>query len=120
MRQVHTVEINCSFHSLQRPEYYRRWHDETSDDFMFSVNGGRYLTHLLRLNEPEEPRANFFRLLRARARREARPDPPPEITADAHPLLAAARQRWPGYGRRTLRAARATAPASRRKATRAK
>jgi uncharacterized protein YecE (DUF72 family) len=59
-RQVRTVEINGSFYSLQRPEYYRRWRDETPDDFVFSVKGGRYITHLLRLKEPEEPLANFF------------------------------------------------------------
>jgi uncharacterized protein YecE (DUF72 family) len=59
-RQVRTVEINGSFYSLQRPEYYARWRDETPDDFVFSVKGGRYITHLLRLKEVEVPLANFF------------------------------------------------------------
>lgn len=59
-RQVRTIEINGSFYSLQRPEYYRRWRDETPDDFVFSVKGGRYITHLRRLKEVEEPLANFF------------------------------------------------------------
>ena len=37
--RVSTIEINGSFYSLQRPEYYARWRDETPDDFVFSVKG---------------------------------------------------------------------------------
>lgn len=55
-----TVEINGSFYSLQRPEYYERWHRETPRDFLFAVKGSRYITHLLRLNNIEKPLANFF------------------------------------------------------------
>jgi uncharacterized protein YecE (DUF72 family) len=59
-RQVGSVEINGSFYSLQRPEYYRRWHDETPDDFVFAVKGGRFVTHMKRLRDIEAPLANFF------------------------------------------------------------
>jgi uncharacterized protein YecE (DUF72 family) len=59
-RQLRTIEINGSFYSLQRPDYYARWRDETPEDFAFSVKGGRYITHLLRLKEIEVPLANFF------------------------------------------------------------
>lgn len=55
-----TVEINGSFYSLQRPEYYERWHRETPRGFLFAVKGSRYITHLLRLNNIEKPLANFF------------------------------------------------------------
>jgi len=55
-----TVEINGSFYSLQRPEYYQAWHDETPPDFVFAVKGSRYITHMLRLNNVEKPLANFF------------------------------------------------------------
>src|SRR5918994_1483408 len=34
-----TLEINGSFYSLQRPEYYRQWHDETPDDCVFELRG---------------------------------------------------------------------------------
>ena len=37
-----TIEINGSFYSLQRPEYYQRWHDETPPGFVFAVKGPRY------------------------------------------------------------------------------
>lgn len=59
-RQVRTIEINGSFYSLQRPEYYAAWRDATPEDFVFAVKGGRYLTHLRRLKDAAEPLANFF------------------------------------------------------------
>jgi uncharacterized protein YecE (DUF72 family) len=59
-RQMNSAEINGSFYSLQRPESYRRWHDETPADFLFAVKGGRFITHMRRLREVETPLANFF------------------------------------------------------------
>jgi uncharacterized protein YecE (DUF72 family) len=59
-RMMSTIEINGSFYSLQRPESYARWHAETPDDFMFTVKGPRYITHTRRLQEVEEPLANFL------------------------------------------------------------
>lgn len=59
-RQVNTVEINGSFYSLQKPEYYRRWRAETPEDFLFAVKGGRFITHMRRLRDIEAPLANFF------------------------------------------------------------
>src|SRR5215475_5487839 len=39
-RKVNSVEINGSFYSLQRPERYLDWVEQTPDDFLFSVKGG--------------------------------------------------------------------------------
>ncbi|MFC7343058.1 DUF72 domain-containing protein [Saccharopolyspora griseoalba] len=55
-----TVEVNGSFYSLQRPENYRRWAEQTPDDFVFAVKGSRYITHMKRLREVETALANFF------------------------------------------------------------
>ena len=55
-----SIEINGSFYSLQRPSSYRRWYDQTPDDFVFAVKGGRFITHLKRLRDVESPLANFF------------------------------------------------------------
>jgi uncharacterized protein YecE (DUF72 family) len=55
-----TVELNGSFYSLQRPEYYEAWYRETPPGFLFSVKGSRYITHLLRLKNIEKPLANFY------------------------------------------------------------
>jgi uncharacterized protein YecE (DUF72 family) len=59
-RQVSTIEINGSFYSLQRPEFYARWRDETPDGFLFSVKAPRYITHMLRLRDCGTALANFF------------------------------------------------------------
>jgi len=55
-----TIEINGLFYSLQRPTNYRSWHDQTPDDFVFAVKGGRFITHLKKLRDPEITLANFF------------------------------------------------------------
>jgi len=59
-RRFATIEINGSFYSLQRPEYYARWCADTPEGFVFSVKGPRYVTHMLRLRDVEAPLANFF------------------------------------------------------------
>jgi uncharacterized protein YecE (DUF72 family) len=58
--RLSSIEINGSFYALQRPSSYRRWHDETPDDFVFAVKGGRFITHLKRLRDVDAPLANFF------------------------------------------------------------
>lgn len=55
-----TIELNGSFYSLQRPQSFKQWRDETPDDFVFAVKGSRYLTHMLKLTNAEAPLANFF------------------------------------------------------------
>jgi uncharacterized protein YecE (DUF72 family) len=55
-----TVEINGTFYSLQRPESFRRWRSETPDGFVFAVKGSRYLTHMLKLRNAEQPLANLL------------------------------------------------------------
>src|SRR5438105_12017145 len=59
-RQVNSIEINGSFYSLQTPKSYRAWYDATPEGFVFSVKGGRYITHMRRLRDVESPLANFF------------------------------------------------------------
>jgi uncharacterized protein YecE (DUF72 family) len=58
--RLRSVEINGSFYSLQRPEKYAAWRDQTPDGFVFAVKGGRFITHLKKLKDIEVPLANFF------------------------------------------------------------
>jgi uncharacterized protein YecE (DUF72 family) len=44
-RHVTAIEINGTFYRLQTPASYKRWHDETPDDFVFSLKGSRFITH---------------------------------------------------------------------------
>jgi uncharacterized protein YecE (DUF72 family) len=59
-RQVDTIEINGTHYSLQRPDSFARWHDETPEGFVFAVKGSRFITHLKQLNDIDTPLANFF------------------------------------------------------------
>lgn len=59
-RSVNSIEINGSFYALQTPERYQNWHDDTPDDFMFSVKAPKFITHIRRLDDVEHPVANFF------------------------------------------------------------
>jgi uncharacterized protein YecE (DUF72 family) len=44
-RQVTAIEINGTFYGAQKPASFRRWHDDTPADFVFSVKGPRFATH---------------------------------------------------------------------------
>ena len=59
-RMFSTIEINGTHYSLQTPESFQRWYDETPAGFVFSVKASRYITHLRRLRDIETPLANFF------------------------------------------------------------
>ncbi|TMQ69015.1 MAG: DUF72 domain-containing protein [Candidatus Eisenbacteria bacterium] len=59
-RQLNSIEINGTFYSLQRPEYFRRWYEATPKSFLFAVKGSRFVTHMKKLREVETPLANFF------------------------------------------------------------
>lgn len=59
-RALPTIEINGTFYSLQRPESFKRWYEETPPGFIFSIKGTRYITHILRLRDIGAPLANFF------------------------------------------------------------
>lgn len=59
-RMFPSIELNGSFYSLQRPEYFAQWRDETPEGFVFAVKGPRYITHLRRLKDVQAPLANFF------------------------------------------------------------
>lgn len=55
-----SIEINGTFYSLQRPEYFAEWAAQTPDGFSFAVKAPRYITHIRRLKDIETPLANFL------------------------------------------------------------
>ncbi|HET9836143.1 MAG TPA: DUF72 domain-containing protein [Rhodanobacteraceae bacterium] len=59
-RRFPSIELNGSFYSLQRPQSYARWYEDTPRGFVFAVKGPRFITHVRRLREIEKPLANFF------------------------------------------------------------
>ena len=59
-RQLTAIEINGTFYGSQKPASFRRWHDETPDDFVFSLKGPRFATHRRELGEAGESIERFF------------------------------------------------------------
>jgi uncharacterized protein YecE (DUF72 family) len=59
-RALPTIEINGTFYSLQTPESFQRWYEQTPSTFIFSVKAPRYITHIRRLRDIDAPLANFF------------------------------------------------------------
>jgi uncharacterized protein YecE (DUF72 family) len=55
-----SVEINGTFYAMQRPEAFRDWRAATPPRFVFAVKGSRYITHMLRLTDAQQPLANFL------------------------------------------------------------
>ena len=59
-RQFRSIELNGSFYSLQSPESWQAWHDDTPRDFVFAVKGPRYITHIRRLRDVRQPLGSFM------------------------------------------------------------
>jgi uncharacterized protein YecE (DUF72 family) len=55
-----SVEINNSFYRLPQEETFKNWRKRVPDRFTFAVKASRFLTHIKRLNDPEEPLDLFF------------------------------------------------------------
>ncbi len=58
-RTMRCVEINSSFYRPHRPTTWRRWADETPDDFRFAVKLPRTITHEAKLVDAQ-PRVDAF------------------------------------------------------------
>ena len=50
-----TAEINNSFYRLPERETLLRWRSAVPEGFVFSVKASRYLTHMKKLKDAEEP-----------------------------------------------------------------
>jgi uncharacterized protein YecE (DUF72 family) len=50
-----TVEVNNTFYRLPSADTFASWAARTPDDFVFALKASRYLTHMKRLRDPEEP-----------------------------------------------------------------
>src|SRR5688572_6501360 len=59
-RQFDTVEINNSFYRLPPPGTFAKWRDQAPRGFLYAVKASRFLTHMKKLKDPEEPLSRFF------------------------------------------------------------
>jgi uncharacterized protein YecE (DUF72 family) len=49
------IEVNGTFYRLQEKTTYKKWRDETPEDFLFAIKGHRYVTHNKKLLDVEGP-----------------------------------------------------------------
>jgi len=59
-QQFDTVELNNPFYRLPSREAFQKWAEQVPDDFTFAVKFSRFLTHIKRLKDPEEPLDRFM------------------------------------------------------------
>jgi uncharacterized protein YecE (DUF72 family) len=55
-----TVEINNSFYRLPPPETFVKWREQAPRRFLYAVKASRFLTHMKKLKDPEDPLFRFF------------------------------------------------------------
>jgi uncharacterized protein YecE (DUF72 family) len=55
-----TVEINNSFYRLPPPETFTKWREQAPRRFLYAVKASRFLTHMKKLKDPEDPLFRFF------------------------------------------------------------
>ena len=60
-RALTSIEINGTYYGSQKPESFIKWHEETPDDFVFSVKGPRFATNRRVLAEAGESVERFFK-----------------------------------------------------------
>ena len=60
-RHLTTIEINGTFYRTQSAASFKKWRDETPDDFVFSVKGHRAVVNSRKLAQSGEPVEWFFK-----------------------------------------------------------
>ena len=59
-RQLSAIEINATYHRLQKPASFAKWRDATPPGFVFSIKGSQYVTSRRVLGEAGESIGRFM------------------------------------------------------------
>jgi uncharacterized protein YecE (DUF72 family) len=59
-----TVEINNTFYRLPEAKTFASWHERAPRGFLYAVKASRFLTHMKKLKDPEEPIDRLFSRMR--------------------------------------------------------
>jgi uncharacterized protein YecE (DUF72 family) len=91
-----TVESNNAFYHLPERRVFEGWAERTPGDFVMAVKVSRYLTHIKRLADPEEPVQRFLDRARGLGPKlgPALIQLPPQLRCD-HERLARALDQFP-------------------------
>ena len=77
-----TVEINNSFYRLPEAATFARWREQAPRQFLYAIKASRFLTHMKKLKDPEDPLERFLSNAQELGRR-------------AGPVLYQLPPRWP-------------------------
>ena len=55
-----TVEINNTFYRLPPPETFDKWRAQAPPGFLYAVKANRFITHVKKLKDPEDPLGRFL------------------------------------------------------------
>ena len=77
-----TVEINNSFYRLPDAATFVKWREQAPRHFLYAVKASRFLTHMKKLKDPEDPLFRFFENVRG-------------LGAHQGPILYQLPPRWP-------------------------
>jgi len=55
-----TVELNVTFYRLPFETAFKSWYRRTPDDFLFTIKGSRFITHIKKLNDCQEALEMLF------------------------------------------------------------
>ncbi|NGM44765.1 DUF72 domain-containing protein [Rhodobacter sp. SGA-6-6] len=59
-RVLTSIEVNGTYYGSQRPESFRKWHDEVPEGFVFALKGPRFATNRRVLSEAGESIQRFL------------------------------------------------------------
>lgn len=59
-----TVELNVSFYRLPKKEVFAGWRRRAGPEFVFSIKGSRFITHIKKLKDCQEAVERFFETAR--------------------------------------------------------
>ena len=59
-RRFNSVEINNTFYGLPEKATFQTWREEAPPEFRYAVKANRYITHLKKLQEPQDTLGRFF------------------------------------------------------------
>jgi uncharacterized protein YecE (DUF72 family) len=60
IKHLSTVEVNNTFYQLPEEGTLINWRDTVPEDFVFAVKASRYITHMKKLKDPQEPVTTFL------------------------------------------------------------
>jgi uncharacterized protein YecE (DUF72 family) len=58
--RFHTVEVNNTFYQMPEKKTLAEWRETVPKGFIFAVKASRFITHMKKLKDPEEPLSRFF------------------------------------------------------------